>query len=72
MKRKTILTGLLALSAFGMMAGCGADPEYRQQMNLEQRAEMLDEREDEQLNAPGVELRQERMEDRLEERADNM
>ncbi|MEW9672206.1 hypothetical protein [Ammoniphilus sp. 3BR4] len=54
----------LAAALLSVPIGCGAGPEIQQ----ERQEEMIDEHEDEQLNNPVTEYRQEQIEDRYDDR----
>ena len=69
MKKTTLLWTLALCAAFGLTA-CGGGDTMRQEMQQERQEDLLDEREDEQLNAPGVEYNQEQQEDRMDEAED--
>ncbi|HZG88206.1 hypothetical protein [Paenibacillus sp.] len=57
-----------AALALGLTA-CGGDG-MRQEMQQERQEDIIDEREDEQLNTPGTEYQQEQREDRMDETED--
>ncbi|TLS50469.1 hypothetical protein FE782_20850 [Paenibacillus antri] len=68
-KKNTLAWALLLSLALGLTA-CGGD-DMRQEMQQERQEDIIDEREDEQLNAPGVEYNQEQREDRVDEIEDD-
>ncbi|HZG55935.1 hypothetical protein [Paenibacillus sp.] len=62
---------LLIALACGLTACGGNDMDMQQEMRQERQEDIIDEREDEQLNSPGVEYQQEQQEDRLDEAEDD-
>ncbi len=70
MKKNVLAWGAVLGIAFGLTA-CGGGDTVRQEMQQERQEDIIDEREDEQLNAPGVEYNQEQREDRLDEIEDD-
>jgi len=74
MKKNVWTWALIPGMALGL-AACGVNDDngntMQQEMQQEQPEEAMDEREDEQLNAPGVEYQQERQENRMDEAEDD-
>ncbi|MFC4779408.1 hypothetical protein ACFO9Q_21650 [Paenibacillus sp. GCM10023252] len=71
MKNKGAVYKLLVLlGLFTMLMGCNNE-EAKQEMKQEQQEDIIDEREDRQLDSPVKEYRQEQMEDRMDEREDD-
>lgn len=70
MKKNVFALGAMAFGLVFAVTGCGAGGELRQEMMQERQEDIIDEREDERLQAPGVELRRERQEDRIDELED--
>ena len=69
--KRAVFVAIAAAVGFGFaLSGCGGDGDLRQEMQQEQREDIIDEREDERLQAPDAEYRQEQREDRLDEAED--
>lgn len=67
LKIRTIHKLFLIACLIIVLAGCN---NANQEMKQEQREDIIDEREDEQLDTPAQEYRKEQMEDRMDEMED--
>ncbi|MGM0883343.1 MAG: hypothetical protein ACQEXQ_20190 [Bacillota bacterium] len=67
MKIGTIHKLFLIVCLLTVLAGCN---NANQEIKQEQREDIIDEREDEQLDTPAQEYRKEQMEDRMDEMED--